>query len=142
MSVQVGAKASCTKTFSDDDVRQFAHITGDENPVHLDENFAANSRFGRRIVHGILTVGLISKLLGNDLPGPGTLYMGQTLKFKAPVFIGDTVTATVEVIKIRADRGIVTLDTTCVNQDGTVVLEGEAVVMLPPDDESGGESVS
>ena len=142
MSVEIGAKASCTKTFTDDDVRQFARITGDQNPVHLDEDYAASTRFGRRIVHGILTAGLISQLLGNEMPGRGTLYMGQTLKFKAPVFIGDTITATVEVVKIRADRGIITLDTTCVNQEGSVVLEGEAVVMLPPDAEPGHESVS
>lgn len=142
MGVEMGARASCTKTFTDEDVRQFAQITGDKNPIHLDESYAASSRFGRRIVHGILTAGLISQLLGNELPGRGTLYMGQTLKFKAPVFLGDIVTATVEVVKIRADRGIITLDTTCTNQDGEVVLEGEAVVMLPPNAQPGGESVS
>jgi 3-hydroxybutyryl-CoA dehydratase len=131
MTIHMGMKASCVKTFTDGDVRQFAAITGDQNPVHLDEQYAAGTRFGQRIVHGMLTAGLISRLLGNDLPGPGTMYMGQTLKFKAPVFLGDTITATVEVVKIREDRGIVTLDTSCVNQDGVTVLEGEAVVMLP-----------
>ena len=135
MSLQVGSKASCTKTFTDEDVRLYARLTGDENPIHLDEDYAATSRFGRRIAHGMLTAGLISRLLGNDLPGPGCLYMGQTLKFKAPVFLGDTITATVEVVKIREDKGIVTLETTCTNQDGVTVLEGDAVVMLPREDE-------
>lgn len=131
MRIAVGAKATRTKTFTADDVRGFAQISGDTNPVHLDEAYAATTRFGRPIVHGMLTASLISALLANDLPGRGTIYLSQSLQFKAPVFIGDTLTATAEVIKFREDRRIATLVTTCVNQDGSVVLEGEAVVLAP-----------
>jgi len=129
--IEIGATASRTKTFTDEDVRGFAVVSGDENPVHLDENYAASTRFGQRIVHGMLTAGLISATLANDLPGVGTIYMSQTLQFKAPVFIGETITATVTVTKFRADRGIATLTTVCTNQDGKVVLEGEAVLQAP-----------
>jgi acyl dehydratase len=131
MTIEVGAIASRTKTFTDEDVCGFAHVSGDTNPIHLDAAYAAGTPFGQRIVHGMLTAGLISAALANDLPGEGTIYLSQTLQFKAPVFIGDTITATVEVIKFREDRRIATLTTTCVNQDGKVVLTGEAVVMAP-----------
>lgn len=131
MPVEVGDKASRTKAFTDEDVRGFAQISGDSNPIHLDDAYAAGTRFGRRIVHGMLTAGLISATIANDLPGEGTIYMSQSLQFKAPVFIGDTITATVEVVSFRPDRRIATLATTCVNQDGVLVLTGEAVVLAP-----------
>lgn len=131
MSLVVGTTASRSKTFTEDDVRLFADLSQDANPVHLDETFAAQTRFGRRIVHGMLTAALISAVIGNDLPGPGTIYLSQSLQFKAPVYLGDTVTATVEVTHIREGRGIVTLATTCTNQDGAVVISGEAVVLVP-----------
>lgn len=131
MKLDIGMKASRTKTFTDEDVRGFAQISGDTNPVHLDDGYAAGTRFGKRLVHGMLTASLLSAALANDLPGEGTIYMSQSLQFKAPVFIGDTLTATVEVIKYREDRRIATLATTCTNQDGKVVLEGEAVVLAP-----------
>jgi 3-hydroxybutyryl-CoA dehydratase len=133
MKIETGAKASRSKTFTDEDVRGFARVSGDTNPVHLDNAYAARTRFGQRIVHGMLTAGLISAALANDLPGEGTIYLSQTLQFKAPVFIGDTITATVEVTQVREGKGIVTLNTTCVNQDGSVVLTGEAVVLAPAD---------
>ncbi|MCC6799880.1 MAG: MaoC family dehydratase [Anaerolineae bacterium] len=133
MALSVGDKASRSKTFGDEDVRGFAQISGDTNPVHLDDAYAAQTRFGRRLVHGMLTASLLSATLANDLPGEGTIYMSQTLQFKAPVFIGDTITATVEVTAYRADRRIATLATTCVNQDGVVVVQGEAVVLAPHD---------
>lgn len=128
-TLEIGATASRTKTFTDEDVRTFAQISGDSNPIHLDEDYAAATQFKRRIAHGILTASLISAAIANDLPGEGTIYLSQSLQFKAPVYIGDTITATVEITHIREKRNIVTLKTTCVNQDGTVVLEGEAVVM-------------
>ncbi|NLX09466.1 MAG: MaoC family dehydratase [Chloroflexi bacterium] len=131
MDLSVGMTASRTKTFTDDDVRTFARISDDVNPIHLDDAYAAQTRFGRRLVHGMLTAALISATLANDLPGVGTIYMGQTLTFKAPVFIGDTITAVVEVIKYRAERRIATLKTICTNQDGTIVIEGEAVALVP-----------
>jgi 3-hydroxybutyryl-CoA dehydratase len=99
--------------------------------VHLDEATAAASRFGRRIAHGMLTASMISALLGNDLPGPGTIYLSQELRFRAPVFIDDTITATVELTQYREDKRIATFRTTVVNQHGVLVLEGEAVVIAP-----------
>jgi 3-hydroxybutyryl-CoA dehydratase len=131
LTLHIGARASRTKTITDDDVRAFAQASGDTNPVHLDEAYAATTQFGRRIAHGMLTASIISAILGNDLPGPGTIYLGQEVKFKAPVYIGDTITAAVELIKYREDKRIATFRTTCVNQDGTLVLEGEAVVIAP-----------
>jgi 3-hydroxybutyryl-CoA dehydratase len=129
--VEVGARASRTKTITDADVRAFAAASGDTNSIHLDEEYAKTTRFGRRIAHGMLTASLISAVLGNDLPGLGTIYLSQTLAFKAPVYLGDTITATVEVTAFRPDKRITTLRTTCTNQEGTLVLEGEAVVIAP-----------
>lgn len=131
MTLEIGATASRSKTFTDEDVRDFARISGDHNPIHLDDAYAAETRFERRLVHGMLTASLISAAIANDLPGEGTIYLSQSLQFKAPVFIGDTVTATVEVVKFRPERRIATLATRCVNQAGTVVIEGEAVVLAP-----------
>jgi 3-hydroxybutyryl-CoA dehydratase len=129
--VEVGARASRTKTITDADIRAFAAASGDTNSIHLDEEYAKTTRFGRRIAHGMLTASLISAVLGNDLPGSGTIYLSQTLAFKAPVYLGDTITATVEVTAFRSDKRITTLRTTCTNQEGTLVLEGEAVVIAP-----------
>ena len=129
--MKVGDSASMTKTFTDADVRTFAEISGDKNPIHLDDDYAAETRFGKRLVHGILTSGMISALLGMELPGPGSIYMQQMLKFRAPVFIGDTITATVTVTKVREDKPIVTLETICENQDGVTVIDGEAVLLAP-----------
>jgi len=127
-----GDKTSRTKIISDDVIRSFAELTGDTNPVHLDDAYAAGTRFGRRIAHGMIAAGLISAALANDLPGPGTVYLGQTLQFKAPVYPGDTVTATVEVKSVRADKPIAVLTTFCTNQDNVIVLEGEATVLYTP----------
>jgi len=127
---QVGAKATLTRTVTDEMVVAFADLVGDHNPVHLDEAFAATTRFGRRIAHGMLVAGLISTVLASDLPGPGTVYLSQTLQFKAPVYLGDTITVTVEVVKARGDKPIITLATVCTNQDGKPVIEGEAVVLV------------
>jgi acyl dehydratase len=132
--LKIGDTASRSKQILDEDIRAFAQATGDHNPAHLDDDYAAATQFGRRIAHGMLTAGLISAVLANDLPGPGTIYMRQDLKFSAPVFPGDTITATVEVIKYREDRRIATLHTICANQDGQLVLEGEAVVIAPADE--------
>lgn len=131
MVLEIGARASRTKSITDEDVRAFAQASGDTNPVHLDDAYAATTQFGRRIAHGMLTASLISAILGNDLPGPGTIYLGQDLKFKAPVYIGDTVTAVVELIKYREEKRIATFRTTCTNQDGKLIFEGEAVVIAP-----------
>jgi len=127
--LQPGDSATRTLEITDQTIRAFAEVTGDTNPVHLDDEYAAETRFGRRIAHGMIAAGLVSATLANDLPGPGTVYLNQTLKFMSPVYPGDTVTATVEVLTVRPDKPIVTLSTVCTNQDDAVVLEGEAVVL-------------
>jgi 3-hydroxybutyryl-CoA dehydratase len=129
-TLNAGDKASRTQTISDEMIRAFADLTGDTNPVHLDDAYASTTRFGRRIAHGMIAAGLISATLANDLPGPGTVYLSQTLQFKSPVFPGDTIMATVEVKSVRPDKPIVTLKTICTNQENKVVLEGEAVVLV------------
>ena len=125
-----GAKATRTQTITDEMVLTFANLTGDTNPVHLDDEYAATTRFGKRIAHGMLAASLISATLANDLPGPGTVYLNQSLQFKAPVYLGDTVTAIIEVKSVREDKPIATLITTCINQDNITILEGEAVVLF------------
>ncbi len=130
MALQVGDSAFVTKTITDDDIRAFADLTGDYNPVHLDDEFARGTRFGRRIAHGMLSAGLISSVLANKLPGAGTVYLSQSLSFVAPVFPGDTITARVTVKKVREDRPIVTLETLCTNQHDKTVIRGEAVVLV------------
>ncbi len=124
----IGARATRVRTITDDDIVRFAEVSGDRNPVHLDADYAARSPFGQRIAHGFLTGSMISALIGMELPGAGSIYLGQTLKFLAPVHIGDTVTASVEVIGVREEKRIITLRTDCTNQDGVLVLTGEAVV--------------
>jgi 3-hydroxybutyryl-CoA dehydratase len=130
LRLAVGQRAAFSKTIAEADIRTFAAVTGDHNPLHLDETFASRSRFGRPIAHGILVAGVISAALGMVLPGPGAIYLSQTLKFLRPVYPGDTVTATVEVIAYREDKGIVTLRTACTNQAGDPVVDGEAVLLV------------
>lgn len=129
--IEVGASAQVSRQIVDADVRAFAELTGDRNPVHLDDAFAATTRFGKRIVHGAFQAGMISSVLGLQLPGPGCLYLAQSLQFKAPVYIGDTVTAEVIVLSVRDDKPIVKLSTICRNQSGDTVAEGEAVMFVP-----------
>ncbi len=127
----VGQTASVSKTISEADVYLFAGITGDFNPAHVNEKYASETRFGGRIAHGILSAGLISAVIGMQLPGPGTVYVGQNLKFLAPVHIGDTVTASVTVKEMDTGRNRVVLETVCTNQDGKRLISGEALVMPP-----------
>jgi len=129
--LQIGDCAEHSKTISESDVYLFAGITGDLNPAHIDAQTAGRSMFKERIAHGMLSAGLISAVLGMYLPGPGTIYLSQTLKFTAPVKFGDTITARAEVIDRNVERNRITLKTVCVNQDGKTVLDGEAVVMPP-----------
>ena len=124
----VGARATRTHTITRTMITHFAEVSGDLNPIHLDPVEAARSPFGERIAHGSLVASFISAVLGNDLPGPGSIYMGQTLKFLAPVRIGDVIMTSVEVIAVREDKRILTLRTECTNQEGAVVLTGEAIV--------------
>jgi 3-hydroxybutyryl-CoA dehydratase len=130
MKFKRGDTAFLSKTISDTDIRAFADLSGDHNPLHLDESFAQQTRFGRRIAHGMLSASLISAVIANDLPGQGSIYLGQTLQFVAPVFLGDTVEARVTVTGIREDKQIVKLDTVCTNQRNEVVIKGEATILI------------
>jgi len=130
MAFKVGDTAEITRTIEQADVQAFADLTGDHNPIHVDESFAQTTRFGRRIAHGMLTASLISSVLANKLPGEGSVYLGQTLQFVAPVFPGDEITARVTVKEIRADKPILKLETLCLNQSGEVVIRGEATVYI------------
>jgi len=129
MTFKVGDSAEITKTIEQADINAFAEVTGDHNPVHVDEEFAMTTRFGKRIAHGMLTASLISAVLANKLPGEGSVYLGQTLQFVAPVFPGDEITARVTVKEIREDKPIMKLETICLNQHGAIVIRGEATVL-------------
>ena len=126
--IEVGDTAELSRTIAESDVYQYAGLTGDINPAHLNEVYAASTVFKKRIAHGMLVAGLISSVLGNQLPGNGTIYVSQSVKFLAPVYFGDTITAQVEVVEKLNEKKRVVLKTTCVNQDGNTVVDGEAVV--------------
>ena len=130
MDYSVGDSAEITKTITDSDIQTFADVTGDHNPIHVDDAFAKTTRFGRRIAHGMLTASLISSVLANKLPGEGSVYLGQTLQFVAPVFPGDEITARVTVKEIREDKPILKLETICLNQRNEIVIRGEATVLV------------
>ena len=131
LGVKVGDTASFEKTVTEEDIVSFANATGDQQPLHLDDAFAAKTRFKRRIAHGMLSAGLISAALGIKLaPHATVVYLSQTLRFLRPVFPGDTITAKLEVTAVDMERSFVTCSTECVNQDGTSVLTGEATVLL------------
>lgn len=127
----VGDAAEFSKTVSESDIYLYAGVTGDFNPAHIDAIYAAGTFFKKRIAHGMLTAGFISAVIGTRLPGTGTIYLKQELRFLAPVYVGDTITARVEVTAIHPDKNKATLKTTCSNQEGTVVLDGEAIVSPP-----------
>lgn len=128
--IQIGDSASFAKTLTETDTYLYAGITGDLNPAHTNQVASEQSVFKGRIVHGMLSAGLVSAVLGMQLPGPGTIYVGQELSFRAPVNFGDTITATVTA-KEKIKGRFVTFDTVCTNQDGTVVVDGVATVMPP-----------
>ena len=133
LPVAIGHKVSFEKTVTEEDVVAFARVTGDEQPLHLDPDFGKRTRFGRRIAHGMLSAGYISAALGTKLaPGWVVVYLSQQLRFRLPVAIGDTITANVEVTAVDEEKRTVTLQTECVNQDGAVVVQGEARVLLDP----------
>jgi 3-hydroxybutyryl-CoA dehydratase len=139
LPIAVGDRVEFTKTVTEDDVVAFAHVTGDEQPLHLDPDFGKRTRFGKRIAHGMLSAGYISAALGTKLaPGWVVVYLSQQLRFRLPVALGDTITAQVEVTALDPEKRIATLRTDCLNQDGTVVVQGEATVLLDPLRGSGG----
>jgi acyl dehydratase len=126
LGLRVGQTARRTKTVTDDDLRKYAEITGDYNPLHFDDAFAARTRFGRRVAQGGVTAGLLNALVAMDLPGPGTVFMSQVLTYRAPVYVGDTVTARAEVKSLKPDKPVCQLAFTITNQRDEVVLEAEA----------------
>lgn len=128
--LRLGMREILMRTVMETDITDFANVTGDHNPIHLDEMYASQTRFGQRIAHGMFTAGLISALIGTRLPGPGAIYLSQTLQFLAPVRIGDVVTASAEVVELVEARRRARLFCECV-ADGRGVLEGEAWVALP-----------
>ena len=128
MKLKHGDTASFSKKITDTDIQQFADVSGDRNPLHLDDEFAKQTRFGRRIAHGMLGASLISAVIANELPG--SIYLGQTLIFVAPLFPDDTLTAKVTVVSIREDKPIVKLETICTNQHGETIIRGEATVLV------------
>ncbi len=126
---KVGMKEEISKTITDADIQKFADVSLDFNPIHMDEEAGKNSIFGQRIAHGMISAGLISAVLGTKLPGEGAIYMGQELKFLAPVFIGETITAVCEIEELVPEKSRVVLKTTVVNQDGKEVVSGKATLL-------------
>ncbi|GED56374.1 MaoC family dehydratase [Brevibacillus formosus] len=127
----IGEQASFSRTITETDIVLFAGMSGDYNPVHIDQQYAKDTRFGQRISHGLLTASMLSRLLGMQLPGIGSIYKDQTIQFTAPVLIGDTITATATVLEYQEERGIIRLLTECTNQRGKVVLTGTATMLVP-----------
>lgn len=127
--LHVGMQATVSRTITETDLRNFSGVSGDTNPMHLNEEYASHTRFKRCIVHGMLTASLISAVIGTRLPGPGCIYLSQTLNFKAPVFVGETVYAVAKVIQVIAEKSQVVLDTQCI-VNGKTVLQGEARILV------------
>ena len=125
MAIEAGQTATRALTVTAEDVERYAQITGDRNPLHFDEAFAAATKFGRLVVHGGLTAGILNALVAEDLPGPGTVFMSQQLEYTAPVYIGDTITGTVEVLSVHARKPVTQLRVEVRRADGEVVLTGE-----------------
>lgn len=130
MDIKVGDTFSTTREVTDELIRDFAELSGDHNPIHLDEEFARSTRFGQRIAHGMLSGAFISAVLGNEFRDRKIVYLSQTMRFTAPTFIGDTITTTATVTNIREDKNIVTLATECKKQTGEITLTGESMVMV------------
>jgi len=129
--IKVGDMSTLKRAFTEEDVRQYATLSNDKNPVHLDADYAANTQFKKRIVHGMLVGSLFSALLGQHLPGEGSIYMSQNIQFKAPVYLDMEVTASVEITAIHPKRPIITLKTMCVDNNGKTLVRGEAVMYVP-----------
>ena len=128
--LKLGQSADVVHTVKGEDIQAFGDLSGDYNPLHFNEEWAKETMFGGRVAHGILTASYVSAAIGMKLPGPGTIYMSQSLKFLGPVRIGDTITTKVEIVNLNDEKRRVTLRTLCTNQEGKVVLDGEALVML------------
>jgi len=128
--IRIGQHAEYVRTVTSEDIEMFGQVSGDYNPLHFNEDWAKTTMFKGRIAHGILTATYVSTVIGMKLPGPGTIYLSQSMKFRRPVRIGDTITARVEVIDKNDERELLTLKTVCINQEDKVVLDGESIVTL------------
>ncbi len=128
--ITIGEKVSIRKAFNEYDVRSYAILSGDTNPIHLNEDFAKSTPFGSTIVHGILVGSLFGGLLGSKLPGKGTIHLGQTMYFKRPIYVNEEVLAEIEVVKIREDKPIITMRTIVYNSKNEIAIEGEAVIKI------------
>jgi acyl dehydratase len=134
LGLRVGQRAERTKSVTDDDLQAYARITGDYNPLHFDDAFAAGTRFGRRVAQGGIAAGMLNALVAMDLPGPGTVFISQSLTYRAPTYVGDMLTASVEVVSLKADKPVCQLRFEIRNQDGAVLLDAEAwTYTLRPD---------
>lgn len=134
MKHKVGDSDSVTVVITDEMVRAFAALSGDDNPVHLDDAYASKTRFGRRIAHGMLLGGLLSRVAGTKIPGPGTIVISQDIRYKEPCFIGDTVTAEIKILHMRADKPVIKIASRVTNQNGEVLIDGGAIVYFDPID--------
>jgi len=132
MKLKIGDTFSNSRLVTDELIRDFAALSGDYNPIHLDEEYAKTTRFGQRIAHGMLSGAFVSAVLGSEFTETKTLYLSQSMRFTAPVFIGDTITTTATITRIREEKGIVSIETVCRKDDGEITLKGEAVVMILP----------
>lgn len=130
MQLKIGDKFTTNRTVTGELIRAFAEVSGDYNPIHLDEEFASQTRFGKRIAHGMLSGAFISAVLGNEFKDMKIVYLSQTMRFTAPVFIGDTVTTTATITNIREDKNIITCETICTNQNGETLVTGESKIMV------------
>jgi acyl dehydratase len=134
LHLRMGQRAERTKLVTDADLHAFAELTGDYNPLHFDDAFAAATRFGRRVAQGGIAAGMLNALVAMDLPGPGTVFMSQTLTYRAPVYVGDTLTATAEIVSLKPDKPVCQLRFEIRNQEGTLLVEAEAwTYTLRPD---------
>jgi acyl dehydratase len=130
IDLKVGQKASKTKSFTQEEVLQFSSLSEDSNPIHFDSDYSANTIFKKPINQGFLSAGLIGGLFGSELPGQGTVYLSQTMKFYKPIYVGDEVTAEIEIIDIEPSKPIITFRTVCKNNKGEIAIDGEALVTL------------
>ncbi len=131
--IEIGEKAYFSKTLSETDLHLFCGISGDFNPLHVDKMYSSKSLFKERVVHGLLVASLISNVLGMRLPGPGTVYVSQNLKFRAPAYVGDTITVMIEILEKIPEKKHLIVKTTCMNQEERIVIDGEAEVLFDPD---------
>lgn len=134
MKFKVGDSDSVTMTITDEMVRAFAALSGDDNPVHVDDAFAAKTRFGKRIAHGMLLGALLSRVAGTKIPGPGTIVISQDIRYKEPCYIGDTVTAEIKILHMRADKPVIKIASRVTNQDGAILIDGGAILYFDPVD--------